>query len=77
MAQIVQDGKQYEIVKVSGSISTTDGFSIPAYDYVSMSYTNDNLTEVVYKTGGSNGTTVATLTLTYNGSNKVTSITKS
>jgi len=35
------------------------------YDYISLSYTDDDLTGVVYKTGGSGGTTVATLTLTY------------
>ena len=35
------------------------------YDYISLSYTGDDLTGVVYKTGGSGGTTVATLTLTY------------
>jgi len=39
-----------------------------AYDYISLSYTGDNLTGVVYKTGGSTGTTVATLTLAYTGS---------
>lgn len=37
------------------------------YDYISLSYTNDEITEVVYKTGGAGGTTVATLTLTYIG----------
>ena len=46
------------------------------YDYLSLSYTGDNLTGVVYKTGGSGGTTVATLTLAYSGSN-LTSVTKS
>jgi hypothetical protein len=52
------------------------GFSIPAYDYISMSYTGDNLTGVVYKIGGSDGTTVATLTLAYDGSDNLTSVTK-
>lgn len=45
------------------------------YDYISLSYTGDNVTGVVYKTGGSSGTTVATLTLAYSGSN-LTSVTK-
>lgn len=35
------------------------------YDYVSLSYTGDNLTSVVFKTGGAGGTTVATVTMTY------------
>lgn len=39
-----------------------------AYDYISLSYTGDNLTGVVFKTGGSGGTVVATLTLAYTGS---------
>jgi len=38
------------------------------YDYVALSYTGSNLTGVVYKTGGSGGATVATLTLAYTGS---------
>ena len=46
------------------------------YDYISLSYTGDNLTTVVYKTGGSGGATVATLTLAYTGS-VLDSVTKS
>jgi len=36
-----------------------------AYDYIDLSYTGSDLTGVVYKQGGSGGTTVATLVLTY------------
>jgi hypothetical protein len=39
-----------------------------AYDYIGNTYTGDNLTTVVYKTGGAAGTTVATLTMAYTGS---------
>lgn len=46
------------------------------YDYISLSYTGSNLTGVVFKTGGSGGTTVSTLTLGYSGSDLV-SVTKS
>lgn len=50
---------------------------VPArYDYISLSYTDGNLTGVVFKTGGSGGTTVSTLTLAYTGAN-LTSVTKS
>ena len=59
------------------STQITDGLSIPKYDYISLSYTGSNLTGVVYKHGGSGGLTVATLTLTYDGSNNLTSVTKS
>lgn len=38
-----------------------------AYDYVSLTYTVNDLTGVVFKTGGAGGTTVATLTLAYSG----------
>ena len=37
------------------------------YDYISLGYTGDNLTTVIYKLGGSGGDTVATLTLAYTG----------
>lgn len=55
---------------------SVQGLDIPDHDYISLSYTGDNLTGVVYKTGGSSGTTVATLALTYSGSN-LTSVTRS
>jgi len=47
------------------------------YDYISCSYTGDNLTGVIFKTGGSTGTTVATLALTYDGNNNLLTVTKS
>ena len=56
-----QDNIVTELVKLTG-------FEIPANDYIALSYTGDNLTGVVYKTGGAGGTTVATLTLAYTGS---------
>ena len=58
-------------------IPTIEGLSIPKHDYISCTYTGANLTGVVYKTGGSGGTTVATLALAYDGSNNLTSVTKS
>jgi hypothetical protein len=48
----------------------------PLHDYVACTYTGTNLTQLTYKTGGSSGDTVATITLAYDGSNRVTSITK-
>ena len=46
-----------------------------AYDYISLGYTGDNLTTVVFKTGGSGGSAVSTLTLAYTGS-QLDSVTK-
>ena len=50
-----------------------------AYDYVGFSNAdgNGNYQTIVYKSGGSGGTTVRTLTLTYDASSNVTSITRS
>lgn len=56
-------------------ITMTD-FNTPLHDYVSCSYTGTNLTQLVYKTGGSAGNTVATITIAYDVNNQVTSITK-
>jgi hypothetical protein len=67
-----------EIKNDSGNpIPTIEGLAIPEHDYIDLSYTGSNLTGVVYKTGGSGGTTVATLTLAYDGSNNLISVTKS
>lgn len=58
-------------------IPVVSGLEIPPHDYVGMTYTGSNLTGVTYKTGGSGGTTVATLTLAYDGNDNLTSVTKS
>lgn len=61
---------------VSGTVNTLTGLEIPPHDYVSLGYTGDNLTTVVYKDGGASGTVVATLTLSYTGS-RLDSVTRS
>lgn len=53
-----------------------------AFDFVLISYVpsgngTGEISTVVYKTGGSGGTTVATLTLAYDSSNRLSSVTKS
>ena len=65
-----------DVANIKTNTASIAGMQIPPYNYVSCSYTGSNLTGVVYKTGGSSGTTVATLTLTYDGSNNLTSVTK-
>lgn len=66
-----------EIKNDSGNpIPVITGLRIPEHDYISLGYTGSDLTSVIYKTGGSGGTTVATLTLAYSGGNLV-SVTKS
>jgi len=56
-------------------LSGIAGLTPTAYDYISLSYTGDNLTGVVFKSGGSGGTTIATLNLAYTGS-RLDSVTK-
>ena len=57
------------------------GFEITKYDYIALTYVaagdgEGEIETVVYKIGGSGGTTVATLTLAYNASNEISSVTK-
>jgi hypothetical protein len=65
-----------DLAATKASAASIAGMAIPPNDYISLSYTSGNLTGVVYKSGGSGGTTVATLTLAYSGSDLV-SVTKS
>lgn len=48
-------------------LPVSQGLSLPSHDYVGLSYTGSDLTTVTFKRGGSGGTVVATLTLTYSG----------
>lgn len=59
-----------------GKLTAVPGLDIPAHDYIALSYTGADLTGVVYKTGGSSGTTVATLTLAYS-NGRLASVTRS
>lgn len=61
---------------ISDDINNLVGLEIPPHDYIALSYTGSNLTGVVYKEGGVSGTTVATLTLGYDGSDNLTSVAK-
>ena len=72
------NGNTYQetAVVAADPLPVVAGLEIPAHDYIFLSYTGANLTGVVYKDGGSGGTTVATLVLEYDGSN-LTSVTKS
>jgi hypothetical protein len=81
MPLVRENSLLYEVMKVStidgDPLAVVGGLSIPEHDYISLSYTGTNLTGVVYKTGGSGGTTVGTLTLAYDGSANLISVTKS
>jgi hypothetical protein len=53
------------------------GLAIPEHDFMAMTYIGSNMTGVVYRQGGANGTVVTTLALTYDGNGNVLTITKS
>ena len=60
-----------------GNLAKIPGLAIPIHDYIGLTYTGSNLTQVVYKQGGASGTIVATLTLAYDTNNNLISVTKS
>ena len=74
-AKVKSDGTDNALA-VYQNAPTVPGLNIPKHDYVGMTYTGDDLTTVVYKTGGSGGTTVATVTMTYS-AGKLLTITRS
>lgn len=58
------------------------GFVTSAYDYVALTYVPSGngvgeIATATFKTGGSGGITVATLTLAYDASHRLSSVTKS
>lgn len=65
VATKIINGKEYQHI-VSGLVPEL-------YDAIDLSYTGSNLTGVVYKLSG---TTVATLTLSYDGSDNLTGVVK-
>lgn len=52
------------------------GLAIPEHNHVSLTYTNSQITGVVYRSGGQSGAVVASLSLTYDGSGNLLTITK-
>lgn len=53
------------------------GLEIPTHDYIANTYTGSNLTQTVFRRGGASGTVVATLTMTYDGSGNLLTVTRS
>lgn len=60
---------------IISNLQTLNSLVPSTYDYVSLGYTGADLTTVIYKSGGSSGTTVSTLSLTYS-SGILTSVTR-
>lgn len=73
-SKMATEAKQDTIIARLGAIA---GLVTTAYDYFSITRNASNfITSIVFKTGGSGGTTVATITIARDASNFVTSITK-
>jgi len=60
-----------------GDAVARDGLEIPTHDYIANTYTGTNLTEAVFRRGGASGKVVATLTMTYDGSNNLLTVARS
>ena len=60
---------------IESELETSNSLVPSVYDYISLGYTGDDLTTVVYKNGGAGGIAVATLTLGYTDGN-LTSVTR-
>ena len=60
-----------------GDAVAREGLEIPTHDYIANTYTGSNLTQAVFRRGGASGTIVATLTLTYDGSSNLLTVTRS
>lgn len=77
---VFNDGAQVNVA-TQETLQSIAGLVTASYDYIALTYVAEGngigeIGTVVYKTGGSGGTTVATLTLAYNVSNEISSITK-
>lgn len=89
--QKLEHDATYDVKKVSNFIDDGDGnlvretassFRIGNFDYITLTYVASGngvgeIETITYKKGGASGTTLATLTITYNENNKISSITKS
>ena len=64
------DSNGYQLIRSLGDLVNV------AYDYIALTYTGSNLTGIVYRISGASGTIVVTLTLGYDGSNNLSTVTK-
>ena len=60
-----------------GDAVMRDGLEIPTHDFIQNTYTGSNLTKAEFKRGGSSGKVVATLDMTYDGSNNLLTVARS
>jgi len=70
-----------DVIDTTNPLPITKGFNIPIYDYISLTYVAagngaGEIETVIFKINGSGGTTVATLTLTYNSDDEIVTVTQ-
>ncbi len=63
-------GRAAALASPNNPVPVTSG-NLPYYDYYINTLTNGDATTTVYKVGGSSGTTVATVTRTFDGSHNL------
>lgn len=68
-------GQQRQVVKMAGTL-VPENYDYFALTYVAAGNGAGEIETIVYKTGGAAGTTVATITNTYNADNKLSTVTK-
>lgn len=56
-------------------VQRTGGMFIPPHDHVTNTYSGSNLTQIVYRIGGSSGRIVATIDMSYNVNDDVETVT--
>ena len=77
-AKVDSDGYIY----INGSVNVIGSLIPNNYDYIALTYVASGngvgeVETVTYKTGGASGSTVATLTLSYNASNDLSGVVRS
>jgi hypothetical protein len=62
----------------SSIVTNIAGFNIPTHDFRALNYSTvtGNLSSINYKVGGTNGSTVATQTITYDSNGNILTIAK-
>lgn len=73
--------KQLVDTNIAQRVAVESGMITESYDYVALTYVAagngaGEIETAIYKTGGASGTTVATLTLTYNAADEIATITR-
>ena len=69
------------LVDTTGALKVNDAIAnslVPAvYDYITMSYSGSDMSQAVFKDGGSGGSTVSTLDMVYDTAGNMTSVAQS